>query len=202
MGNITIELFNPNDFIEVANVVATAMVTNPTMKAVFRGIDENEKKQRLSASFEILFKYAPSETHIARIHNKIVGVVRISSSPYCLAPPPEAGQLLEPLMKKALKSSYDRHNELFSVWIKNDLKEPHLHLGPNAVLPDFQGQGIATQVLSLVCKRIDSEGKTAFLETDKIENVRLYSRFGFTEVNQTTEPFGVTSYFMRRSPKS
>lgn len=198
MQQVTIEPFRPEDVKEVASVIAAAMVTNPTMEIVFQDVETEEIKRRLTGTFELLFQNAPADTLVARKDGKIISVVRVSRSPHCIPPPSEAIPMLEAEMKNVLKESFQRHEDLFNIWRKNDLPEPHYHFGPNAVLPEFQGQGIATEILTQVCERIDSEGEVAFLETDKPENVKFYSRFGFSVINETTEPFGVTTYFMKR----
>ena len=197
MDQINIEPFQPEDTKDAAHVVAVAMRTNPSHVAVFQG-HADEEIQRATGVFEILFQNSPGTTLVARQEGKLVGVLRMVQSPFCLGPPPEAAQMLEPIMKKALGDSFSRFNEWFSVWIQNDPKEPHWHLGPNGVLPEVQGQGIATQVLTRLCEQIDTDRIAAYLETDKPENVRLYERFGFKVTSETTEPFGVRTYFMWR----
>ncbi len=46
-------------------------------------------------------------------------------------------------------------------------------------------------------RRLDENGENAYLETDKPENVALYSRFGF-EVVDEAEVLGVANWFMWR----
>ncbi len=85
-------------------------------------------------------------------------------------------------------------------WAKLDPKQPHWHFGPFAVLPERQGQGIGSQLLTYFCEHVDRLGAAAYLETDKPENVRLYQRFGF-EVTSEKPVLGVPNWFMWRSPR-
>jgi GNAT superfamily N-acetyltransferase len=83
-------------------------------------------------------------------------------------------------------------------WTRRDPCEPHWHLGPVAVEPFLQSQGIGTAMLNAFCAIVDGTGADAYLETDKRENVRLYQRFGFTLV-ECAEVMDVPTWFMRRA---
>jgi hypothetical protein len=80
---------------------------------------------------------------------------------------------------------------------QRDLPEPHLHLGPIAVEIGRQGQGLGTQMMQALGTDVDRAGQVAFLETDKPENVRFYSKFGFEVVNEA-DVLGTRNWWMRR----
>ncbi len=82
-------------------------------------------------------------------------------------------------------------------WARRDPKEPHWHLGPIGVLPEFQGQGIGSALLERFCREVDACGSPAFLETDRESSVRLYEKFGF-RLTLEEVVVGVPNYFMRR----
>jgi ribosomal protein S18 acetylase RimI-like enzyme len=82
-------------------------------------------------------------------------------------------------------------------WARRDPAEPHWHLGPVAVDPDSQGQGIGGAMLADFCARMDGHGALVYLETDKSENVRFYEKFGFAVAAQG-EVLGVPNWFMSR----
>jgi hypothetical protein len=86
-------------------------------------------------------------------------------------------------------------------WARRDPSQPHWHLGPVAVEPDLQGQGIGTAMLDAFCAIADSTGTQAYLETDKDENVCFYQRFGFT-VLESAQVLGVLNWFMFRSTEA
>jgi len=82
-------------------------------------------------------------------------------------------------------------------WARRDLAEPHWHLGPVAVDPQLQGQGIATAMLTAFCSRMDDLSMLSYLETDKCENVRFYRKLGFGVIAEA-EVLGVPNWFMSR----
>ena len=86
-----------------------------------------------------------------------------------------------------------------SSWARHDPDEAHVHLGPLAVDADLQGQGIGSLIVQEHCRRLDRGRAAGYLETDKIENVGFYERFGFEVIGE--EPvIGVPNWFMRREP--
>jgi ribosomal protein S18 acetylase RimI-like enzyme len=56
---------------------------------------------------------------------------------------------------------------------------PHDYLFFLGVVPAAQGHGIGSRLLQAHTARLDAEGRAAHLETARMENVRLYQRFGF-----------------------
>ena len=63
--------------------------------------------------------------------------------------------------------------------------------------PALQGRGIGSLVLREYTRRLDEAGEHSYLETEKPQNVALYSRFGY-EVIEETELLGVPNWFMWR----
>ncbi len=74
---------------------------------------------------------------------------------------------------------------------------PHAHFGPFGVEPELQGCGIGTVVLREYTRRLDEAGENSYLETEKPQNVALYSRFGY-EVIAEAEVLGAPNWFMWR----
>ena len=86
-------------------------------------------------------------------------------------------------------------------WSKHDPREAHWHLGPVAVDRAAQGQGVGGALLDAFARRMDERRATAYLETDKQMNVRIYERLGFEVVAE--EPvLGVPNWYMLRTPES
>jgi predicted N-acetyltransferase YhbS len=86
-----------------------------------------------------------------------------------------------------------------NAWSARDPKERHWHLGPVAVEAGLQGMGIGSQMMNVLCHRIDATGDMAFLETDKPENVTFYRKFGFQSIDEIAI-LGLRTWFMRRAP--
>jgi ribosomal protein S18 acetylase RimI-like enzyme len=69
-------------------------------------------------------------------------------------------------------------------WSRSDSPSHHFHLGPVGVERDLQGQGIGSALLVEFCRRVDAARASAYLETDKGENVPFYHRHGFRVVDE------------------
>jgi predicted N-acetyltransferase YhbS len=93
-----------------------------------------------------------------------------------------------------------RAAKLQGVWGQHDPKEPHWHLGPVGISPRLQGQGIGTQLMNRFCEMVDSDGRAAYLETDRPENVPFYKRFDFRVVGEE-HILGVHNWFMWRDAR-
>jgi hypothetical protein len=54
-------------------------------------------------------------------------------------------------------------------------------------------------MLAAFCSDMDARKANAYLETDKIANVRFYEQFGFTVLAEA-DVLGVRNWFMSRNP--
>jgi GNAT superfamily N-acetyltransferase len=86
-----------------------------------------------------------------------------------------------------------------ATWAQHDLRQEHWHLGPVGVDPPLQGHGVGAALINAVCQDMDQRGACAYLETDKVENVSFYQRFGF-ELRGQANVLGVANWFMIRPP--
>jgi ribosomal protein S18 acetylase RimI-like enzyme len=84
-------------------------------------------------------------------------------------------------------------------WSQLDPDEPHVHLGPVAVVSERRGAGIGGRLLSECVTHLDREQAVGYLETDKEVNVAFYERFGFRVVERRAV-IGVPNWFMLREP--
>jgi ribosomal protein S18 acetylase RimI-like enzyme len=84
-------------------------------------------------------------------------------------------------------------------WAARDPAAPHWHVGPVAVAPAWQREGIGTALIDRLAARIDRDRAPAYLETDTTGNVRFYRRLGF-EVAGTGVVGGVPDWFLVRNP--
>jgi ribosomal protein S18 acetylase RimI-like enzyme len=78
-------------------------------------------------------------------------------------------------------------------------KEPHWYLMLLAVDPTMQRSGVGTMLMNDGIARIDAENVDAYLETQKLDNLAYYRRFGF-ELRETLNPMpgGPPYYTMLR----
>ena len=87
-----------------------------------------------------------------------------------------------------------------SDWSKHDPRHPHLHLGPIGVDPAAQGRRIGHLLMDRSCDEVDRSAQNGYLETDRVENVTFYRRFGF-ETTAEAPVLGVRNYLMSRKAK-
>ncbi len=74
--------------------------------------------------------------------------------------------------------------------VHHDIGEPHYYLGILGTDPLYQRTGAGTAALRPVLETCDNEGVTAYLETQKEENLAYYARHGF-ELVQKVEVEGL-----------
>jgi predicted N-acetyltransferase YhbS len=176
------------------------MGTNPGAVAVF-GPPEQKALRRQVALFRLVLGRLSGRVLVAREGGRIVGIMRLTRSPYCRRSSPGNYLRLLPVfmpLAPSLVVAAPRVVRWLVLWARHHPQEPHWHLGPLAVLPERQGQGIGTRLLRRFCEEVDRTSEGAYLETDKPENVRLYERFSFTVTARETL-FGVVTWFMWRA---
>ncbi len=79
-------------------------------------------------------------------------------------------------------------------------EEPCLYLQFVGVVPEHQGQGIGSRLLTTVLERADATGTPAYLDATSPDNRRLYERHGFETVGEITLPDGPSLWSMWRDP--
>jgi ribosomal protein S18 acetylase RimI-like enzyme len=189
--------FRPEDVHEAAEVLSRGMVTNPIHVAIYRGADEPQRKAQ-EEHFARMLRDNPREVFLIKRANRIVGVMRL----YRCEGEKELPVDFENLVRAGEDSLQDvgsRENYWNGIWMKHDPPELHSHLGPIAVLPEFQRQGIGSIMMSTYCRLVDNRSLPAYLETDRPENVRFYQKFGFKLVEEVMI-LGVRNFFMWREP--
>jgi ribosomal protein S18 acetylase RimI-like enzyme len=129
----------------------------------------------------------------------VLGVAGAVEPGHCIASwlPPETRTLDTP---PSGASDAERFLHLGSVLAAHDPLESHWHVGPVGVEPGFQGMGMGGAAMKLLCDEFDENGRLAWLETDKPENVRFYIGWGF-EVVEEIPLLSARNWFMRREPR-
>jgi ribosomal protein S18 acetylase RimI-like enzyme len=85
---------------------------------------------------------------------------------------------------------------------KHHPHDPHWHLAFLAVRPDHQGAGLGSTLMGRTHDELDAAGTPAYLEATNADNIRLYRRHGYTEMDpfDITLPAGTPFYRMWRRP--
>lgn len=180
-------------------VVARGMRDNPMHVAVL-GNDPARRLRRLTAMFRA---YLPVMRRLplgAYRAGTLVGVLGLESPDGC-RPSIVGGLRVVASVITFGPVVAPRAARWFAAYERRDPDERHWHLGPVAVDAGLQGMGIGSQMMVAFCALVDATRDMAYLETDKPENVKFYSRFGFETIDETTI-LGVRNWFMRRPPPS
>lgn len=183
---------------EAAEMTAMAMCTNPLHVAIFNGTNA-VALQKQTKLFEFALKLAVGKNYIVKQDDQIIGMMGYIPGTHCQLTPLQIMKA-KPAMCVALGTSLLSVLRWRRNWAKHDCSVPHLHFGPLAVHPQFQGKGIGTLLLRQFCSYADSTLQDAYLETDKEENVRLYEKFDF-KITGIDQNLGVTNWFMFRKAR-
>lgn len=184
---------------DAAQLVGRGMRDNPSNMRVFRIPDGEHRSIVMGRFFVPVLKGLFQRGLVlgAILSNRLVGICGMARPGFCQPNTIEKTKVLpavvigNPVRTPLLILNWVKQ------WSRRDPSEPHWHLGPVAVEPSLQGQGIGTAMLNAFCAVVDSTGADAYLETDKHENVRLYQRFGFRVV-ESVHVLGVPNWFMSR----
>lgn len=197
-NNIAIENIKPSEYKEAAILLSKAFIRTPFSAYVAGGADEKARRN-LETGFRGMIQKKSGQVVVAKDGNQIIGVMRMVEWPQCQNSIPRWFELLLPLIfaRKAIL----RLLKFRSIWGKHDPQKPHWHIDPLGVLPERQGQGIGSLLLTYFCEHIDKLGMPAYHETDVEANVRLYKRFGY-EIIEEEPIFSFNNWFMWRDPKS
>jgi len=93
------------------------------------------------------------------------------------------------LMFSVDKETLNRMNAIghYTTELRNNYtSEKYWYLAPIGIDPSFQGKGLASKLMRAMLARIDSEKLVALLETQDENNVKIYNRYGFEVVKETT----------------
>ena len=150
--------------------------------AVFQGGTESVRKN-LEEDFFGLFSELPGIVFTGKVDGQIVGVMRMRSCD---------GR--EHLIEDEPGEIGRRKTIWLNDWASHDPTEPHWHLGPIGVLPNFQSKGVGIKLLQRFCQEVDACLAPAYLETDVVQLVPYYGKFGFELVSES-HIFGVKNSF-------
>ncbi len=198
MEAVEVNDLSPDAAAAAARLATRALRDNPMYVAVYgRDLRRRERGLYVLTYSSLVVGRAP---HLcARRHGRLVGVLGVAppGTPY-----PTLREL-RPVLLPFLRDirSFARLSWQLNAWALHAPKEPYWHLGPVAVAPGLQGQGIGSRMMEVLCARLDASGESAYLETDKPENVTFYERFGFT-VRGEAPVLGAATVFMYRAPSA
>jgi ribosomal protein S18 acetylase RimI-like enzyme len=198
LGGLEIGASDPSEIGAVLGLISRGMRDNPTHVAAL-GEDPERRQKRVHRIFSKVLPVIGHFDHLLVARhpdNTVLGVLGMAAPGRCQPNAKQRMQLtlgLLPLGPYALSRSL----RWVGTWEKHDPEERHWHLGPVAVDAHLQGMGIGSKLMRVFCAQMDAAEETAYLETDKPENVRFYERFGFEIVGEE-QVIGVPNWYMAR----
>ena len=197
MSPIKISTLKDPESDEVIELLSRAFITSQIHVAIFGGSGEKEialERVFWRAGNEVVFR---GEWYAALDGSRTVGVMHMMKSPLCRLSSDQQ-EAIGPRLGELGPDAAPRVAEVLGDWAKRDPDTDHYHLGPIAVLPDLQNQGIGSLLMKHFCQRADETSILGYLETDSSDNVRFYEKSGFEIAEQTTL-LDVRNWFMTRA---
>lgn len=200
MLRVEIRPLRQGELEDACAVLGLAFADNPNTLVLARG-DAGRAKRIMRAASRVGKLGRPAgHTWIAEANEQLIGVLHAAEWPRCQA------SLLEklrhaPMMLAVMGLSFPRALRLVDSWAEHDPSEPHWHVGPIGVHPEYQGRGVGSRLLATFLTSVDRQRSAAYLETDVDRNVRLYERLGFRVIGQATVS-GVLNRFMWRAARA
>ena len=197
--SLTVRQLQREELVNAAQLVGRGMSDNPANVRAF-GMQDRERRSLALARFFVPVLqglYLRGSILGAFANGTLVGVCGIGRPGLCQPAFLEKLRVLPAVVRGNSLSTPLRVLRWAGEWARRDPPEPHWHLGPVAVDPQWQGHGIGTAMLSAFCAIVDDCRSLSYLETDKSENVRFYEKFGFRVVARA-EVLGVANWFMER----
>jgi GNAT superfamily N-acetyltransferase len=97
------------------------------------------------------------------------------------------------------RPNFDALDQMFA---KHHPHDPHWHLAFLAVHPSRQGDGLGSALMRRTHDELDRAGVAAYLEATNDDNIRLYRRHGYADMDpfEMLLPDGTPFYRMWRNP--
>ena len=172
---LSIESYVPARLEATVSVLASAFVANPLHVRAFGA----HQLGRNRLFFRIGVQHMLSgNTFIALAGGEVAGFLHFTSSPDCLPSPDKMPTVIGHLFKP-LGAALPDLVEWFTRWSRLDPDVPHVHLGPLAVAPAAQRQGIGSALMTRYIRYLEEQQAAGYLETDRAQNIEFYQHFGF-----------------------
>jgi ribosomal protein S18 acetylase RimI-like enzyme len=115
------------------------------------------------------------------------------------APDPEN---YEERLAKLAGKYLDRFQALDELFAEHHPHDEHWHLAFLAVHPEEQAHGLGSKLMERTHEELDKAGTPAYLEATNANNVRLYRRHGYVDMNpfEMLLPDGTPFFRMWRKP--
>lgn len=196
LDKVKIRCMKPSEAETVAKVDSYAYQNDPLIVALLQSNSEKTRQNR-EQNLVNMYTNNPQENFVAVHEDRVIGFIRsfpctglFKSLSY------EKGEYEEIIGKHIWELSVEQRRKWWLMSMKeHDLQTPHSHVGPFAVLPEFQGKGVGSMLMDDYLNRLD--GSPSFLETFTSVNAHFYVKRGYRFVVSDTV-LGMTGYWLLR----
>jgi GNAT superfamily N-acetyltransferase len=194
--NLVLRKYSHADVEDCVSVLADAFVSSPLHLSAFGNDRINQNRLFFRLALRNMFF---GRAFVALDDGALCGYVHFRAWPYCLPAPEEIPTAAATLLKP-LGEAVPKFIQWFARWCHLDPQEPHVHLGPIGVAPGKQRQGIGTALMHCYIAALEQERSLGYLETDRLDNVEFYKKFGFVVTHEETV-IGTPTWYMSRPVK-
>lgn len=195
---VAIRALGPDELPAAAALLAAGMLHNPLHVKVF-GADPDRRQRRLRRFLDPLTAYVHANGEVlgAHVQDELVGVLGMIAPGRCRPGLRERLSFARALLTAAPPPTLLRMQCWLAAWALEDPADPHWHIGPLAVQPEFRRRGIGRRLMTRCVEKVDAAGTMAWLETDLEINAEFYRTLGFV-VAAKRNVLGVPVWFMSR----
>ena len=195
LEEVKIRRMLPSEAETVAEVDSYAYQNDPIFIAIFQSNTEEKRKKR-ETNLVRMYTNNPQDTFVALHDGKIVGLIRSFPCTGVFKDLSYSEGEYEQIIGNKIENLTQEQRRKW--WLmtmkKHDLRTPHTHVGPFAVLPDYQGKGIGSKLFQNYLCRLKG---TSHFETFTEENANFYEKRGHKIVT-VDEVLGIKGYWVRR----
>jgi ribosomal protein S18 acetylase RimI-like enzyme len=195
-GTVKVLRAGSNDASRLADTLAVSFLTDPVSRWMIP--DPDERAARHPGFFRIFVDYAVA--YGSAYHSVDFTGVALWND---VDPDLRAGQIedADQRFRDVLGPNFDRFHALDALMHRaHPTNTQHTYLQFVGVLPDKQGHGVGTELITCKLAELDTHRIPAYLEASKFRATRLYERLGFKRVAaRILPPDGPPMYPMWRS---
>lgn len=190
---------------EAVAVLEEAFRDYPVMRHVV-GAGEEGRSERLRALLEYFVAARLLKGGLvlaAEPEPGVVGAVALVTVPGERESPPALAQRREELWRLLGQAARARYDACGTVWRRFTIDRPHHHLNLIGVGRGYAGRGLARALLEAIHRRSAADPGSAgvTLTTEDPANLRLYERFGYRIIGESTLAPGLRTWsFFRPDP--
>lgn len=186
-ATIEIARATPIDAPALGAMLARAFHDDPVFGWVVR--DSDARRERLPLLFAA-FAEAYLSHHETYVAGDDVGAALWAPPGSEPIPADRAGEFKKGLADALNNEDLDRGLRIQELLEAHHPEQPCFYLQFMGVVPEHQGRGLGSQLLTTVLKRCDAATTPAYLEATSPDNRRLYERHGFETLDEIAVPGG------------